>query len=395
MIKRMLHSTGPIGIDLGEDGARILQLGYERGGLGVVASARLDLHTLNLEHDPDDPAPDELIRAIAKRVVAGGFRGRQCMIALPDRAFTARSARLPEMPLGELSEAVRLDAPAHLGMDQIEGGVQIGWMKTGDIHQGDDHRIELLYFGAPTERLEQLAYAFEGAGLEPVGIEPHFVSATRAMTRTLRRTADAETTQLVIDVCQDHSTVLITKGDTLAFSKVVGVGGRAMTDAAMQKLGLDDVTVRELRRQRMTKSKDEISDARIERALFDAVRPTMAQIAHEVSLCLRHFSVTFRGTRPARALLIGSEAREPGFDSVIADSVGLETAVGDPFEAIGTDHVVGGAKYGPAWAASVGIGIRDLLKQPPSRKRSQRRSRTAAKAAQKSAQAPVQKRRAA
>ena len=374
MIKRLLQSAGPIGIDLGEDGARILQLGYDAGALRVVGSARVDLRSLGLTHTPADPAPDELVRAIARRVVAGGFQGRRCLIVLPDRAMRVRSARLPAMPEAELTNAVALDAPTHLGFAETQTDAQIGWLQTGDVYQGDDHRVELLYFGAETAHVEQLALAFEDAGLEPASIEPRFACVTRALTRTLRRAADADVVQMILDVCEEHTTVLITRGNNLVFCKVVDVGGRQMNEAAEQKLGLDPSTVRELRRQRARGEDDASQDQRIAHALFDTMRPTMAAIAREASLCLRHYSVTFRGSRPGACLLTGGEALEPGFDRVVSDVLGVEARVADPLDAVRTDMTIGGAQYGPAWAGAAGIAIRDLLKKTPSRKRNQRRS---------------------
>lgn len=377
MIKRLINSAGPIGIDLGEDGARIVQTCYDGGSLRVLASSRVDLRSLGIEYNPEDPAPDALVTAVAKRVSAGGFRGRRCVLSLPAEWLTMRSSRVPVMPEQELINSVELDAPGHLGFEQDDIAAEIGWLKTGEIFQGDDHRMELLYFGAPTDRLEGLSFAFEGAGLEPAAIEPHFVCVTRAMTRFLRRSADSETVQIVIDVCQMHSTILITKGDTLVFCKVVPIGGNMMSEAAEQRLGLDADTVHDLRRHRSADGHPATSDPRIERALFDAVRPTMAQIAREVSLCLRHYSVTFRGARPTACVLVGSEAREEGFASVMSDVLGVETTVGDPLAGISTKQIIGGARYGPAWGGAVGIAVRDLLGRGPSRKRTQRRSRIA------------------
>lgn len=391
MLKRLINSSGPIGIDLGDDAARIMQLSTDAGAIRMIGSARVDLASLGIEHTPEAPAPDDLVRAIARLVDTGGFRSNRCIISLPDAAFNTRSARLPTMPEQELASAVSLDAPGHLGYAESRTDAQIGWLKTGDVYQGNDHKLELLYFGMPTQRLEQIAFAFSGAGLEPIAIEPRFVGVLRAMTRTLRRTADTEIVRLVLDVCTNHTSLLITRGNALVFHKIVPVGGAAMDQAAVQKLGLDPETVREIRRQRIAGSAD--SDERISRAMFDAVRPVMARISHEASLCLRHYSVTFRGTRPEQCTLVGTEAGEPGFDSAVHEAIGIDTVVGAPLQGIKTDHIVGANQYGPSWAAVAGIAMRDVLRRPSSRKRTQRR--TSARPAPTTDAEPADKERAA
>ncbi|MEM1424218.1 MAG: pilus assembly protein PilM [Planctomycetota bacterium] len=374
MFKGLINNAGPIGIDLCDDAVRLLQLGSVQGTLCVLASARIDLAPLGITHAPDDPAPDELVRALARRLHAGGFSGKRCHITLPDRSLTTRTARLPVMPDAELANAAALDAPGHLGLADCEGGAEIGWIRTGDIFQGDERRYELVYFGTPSERLERLAYALEGAGLEPLAMEPRFVSLTRATTRFLRRTADADIVQLCIDVCEQHSDVLITRGDGLVFAKVIPLGSDEMNGAVAKRLGLDNETVTEIRRQRMQPSGSDDVDERIERAIFDSVRPTLSAIAHEAGLCLRHYSVTFRGARPTRVLLSGPVANEPGFADVVRDQLGMETVTADPFEGVCTKSVIGGGRYGPDWTAAMGIASRDMLKRASPRNRNQRRT---------------------
>lgn len=370
----MINTAGPIGIDLCDDAVRLLQLSSAQGSLRVISSARIDLGRLGLKHDPNDPAPDELVRAVAARVQAGGFKGKRCVITLPDLSLEMRTARLPVMNDSELASAVALDAPAHLGLQDEEDGAQIGWLRTGEVFQGEERRIELVYFGTGTRRLEQLVDAFGSAGLETVALEPRFVSLTRAATRFLRRAADAETVQIATDICEQHSEVLITKGAGLVFAKTIPVGAQALNDAIEQRLGLDAKTVRELRRQRMDRREAHAVEDRVEQAMFDAVRPILTKIAHETSLCLRHYSVTFRGSRPSRALLVGANAHEPGLDRVMSETLGITAQQADPLEGVATDLVVGGGPYCPAWTAAIGVATRDLLKAPSSRKRNQRRS---------------------
>lgn len=385
----MLHTVGPIGIDLAEDSARVLQLGFNAGELRVFASARIDLASLGIEHDLEQPVPDALLNAITRRIHSGGFRGKRCIISVPDRMLATRSVRIPNMSASELNANVRLDGPALLGFEDQQIEAQIGWLKTGDVYQGEDHKCELLYFGAPVERLEHIAFAFEREGLEPVCIEPHFLGVTRATTRKLRRTSDTEVVQLVLDVCHEHTNVLITRGDNLVFSKIAPVGGRHLNEAAIKRLGLDETTVTELRRERSSAAQRD--ENRISRAVFDALRPTMADIAREASLCLRHYSVTFRGSRPAQCLLVGPEASEPGFARVVQDIVGVETTPGAPLDGICTDKIVGAGSYSPAWNAVAGSAMRELLKRTPARKRNQRRTTPSKKAPDKPTPTPTER----
>jgi hypothetical protein len=45
--------------------------------------------------------------------------------------------------------------------------------------------------------------------------------------------------------------------------------------------------------------------------VFDATRSTMEELGREIGLCLRYYSVTFRGQRPNKLRLLGGEAADP------------------------------------------------------------------------------------
>ncbi len=46
----------------------------------------------------------------------------------------------------------------------------------------------------------------------------------------------------------------------------------------------------------------------MKQAVHDAIRGSIDELSREVGLCLRYFSVTFRGRRPASVKLVGGEA---------------------------------------------------------------------------------------
>ncbi len=372
MLSSITRSDAPIGIDLSGSRAHVLQLAPVPAGMGVVASARIDRARVGLPADESSASPDALVTAIARRVQAGGFRGRRCVLTLPDNTIRLRTVRHPLMPEQELASVVGFDAMDQLGFTGEDPG-QIGWLRTGEIVQGDERRVEVLYFGLPVRTVEEMAYAFASAGLEPVAIEPRFVSCMRAMTRHHQRAGDAEIVQLGLDVNERSTMILITRGAELVFAKLIEIGGDHFDRAAQQRLGLELDVIREMREHRASVDDTGSQGDRIDRAMFDAVRPVLADIAHEASLCLRHYAVTFRGARPERTLLMGSEANEPMFTQIVSEAIGVDTQVFQPLHGIGTESTIGGSAYGPAWAGAAGAACREMLRKSATRKRYQRR----------------------
>lgn len=366
-------SSLPMGIDIGASGVRMLQFRRQRGSLVVSAAARVEIP------GADDPGSEayarQVAQAISSRLESGEFSGRRCVVSLDDRLLRVRSIRQPRIPDDELEKAVRLDAPNRLGFSETEH-CEVGWVRAGEVRQGDDVRDEIILVGVRREAAERIIFALSSVGLCPLALEPGFVACARNVTRTLRRTADQNTVKVMVDIGMRSTGVTVVRGQTVGFHKPLEMGGATMIAAAASRLGLEPAAVMDLRRRRTTPGAAPI-DQRVERALFEAVRPTMVDLANEVSLCLRYFGVSFRGARPECCYLVGGEALEPRLDEIVGEAVHLPTSLGHPLGAMRVSPraaAICGELDSP-WAVAAGLGLRML--RAPAAARDDRRDSSA------------------
>jgi hypothetical protein len=86
----------------------------------------------------------------------------------------------------------------------------------------------------------------------------------------------------------------------------------------------------------------------------------MGELAHEVSLCLRYYSVTFRGQRPARVRLLGGEANDRGLRDALATSLVVPVEIYEPLQ--GIDHELPVTPGQPLceWGVAFGAAMRCL-----------------------------------
>lgn len=91
------------------------------------------------------------------------------------------------------------------------------------------------------------------------------------------------------------------------FVKYVDVGGRHMDQAVAQHLKLSLADAASLRRHNGDRRADQ-RDPEVARSVAEALRGTLEQLAAELSMCIRYYSVTFRGQPLARLVLGGGEA---------------------------------------------------------------------------------------
>src|SRR5690606_16620547 len=121
-----------------------------------------------------------------------------------------------------------------------------------------------------------------------------------------------------------------------------------------------------IRRQRLSQAFAEPGrgvavDDRVDRAVFDAVRPLLNELAHEITLCVRYFLVTFRGAKPQGIVLAGGDATEPRLAEIVAELAGLPAQIGRPLEGIDLGTTAAPMnRRGPLaeWATAAGLTLR-------------------------------------
>jgi Tfp pilus assembly PilM family ATPase len=99
----------------------------------------------------------------------------------------------------------------------------------------------------------------------------------------------------------------------------------------------------------------------MDRAVFEATRPTMQQIAQEVSLCLRHHGTSFRGARPERCVLVGPASLEPRLSEIIQEATRTPTVVSNPMRGVDMTNAVGAIERRmpqPQFVSAIGAGLR-------------------------------------
>lgn len=352
----------PIGLDLGASGAKAIQLQRAAGRLKVIAAARI-------EADCDDPTDEgyyaSLASVLQRKLRTGEFHGRRCVIGVDDRLLRVRSVRLPSLTDTETDQSLRVDAAHRLGFEASER-VEVGWLRAGPVQQGDESREEIILAGVRSQAVERIVDAVIDAGLEPIAIEPGFAATARSFARRRRRVVDQQVAQIVVDIGRRSTSVLAMRGETLCFYKQIEWGGERLDRAAAERLDMDVATVAEIRRQRLKRvwtgrDSDAQVDDRVDRAIFDAIRPLLNDLAHEINLCVRYFLVTFRGAKPEGVVLVGGDAPEPRLADIVGEVSGLTTTLGRPLDGIElapTTFTMN--RRGPLceWATASGLSLR-------------------------------------
>ncbi len=361
------RKTYPIGLDLGTQCIKMLQLEPTQGSIHVVAAGQ---YTFPVELDGNSPERAEMaIQAVKKLLKQNPFRGRKVISALPDSEVTVKVVRLSQLSSAQVEQAIWFAAAEKLPFD-IQSA-QLQYIPAGHIQQGDDIRNEMIVLAARNQDVLDHIGLLSAMSLEPVAIDAGPCALFRGFERFLLRGEDEKEVSFIIDIGAATTKVVIGHGAEVAFVKIIKLGSQDLTAAVADCLGISIADAIKIHRSTgicSNPDENEATDAaekEVAREVFNASRAVLSELGREISMCLRYHGVMFRGYRPTAVRLTGGEAHSKSTADFLSKALALPVQSGDPFRYTDTSKVdLNGnrRKPAPSWAVSAGLALRGLIK---------------------------------
>jgi type IV pilus assembly protein PilM len=349
----------PIGVDIGTTTVRLLQLGGPERDLRVQDAGRF---VIPQEAKADAKQHREaVLEGIRRLLKERHFRGREAVMALAPGEVAIRNVRMPRMPREELATAVNWEAQNKFPFDTATAVIQ--YVVAGEVRQGDQTLDEVILFATPRVEVDGRIQLAREAGLDLVSLDAEPCAIFRGFERFLRRRDDDRAVSVFADIGA-ATTVLIALGRDIVFVKTIPIGGAVFNRAVAECLELAPAEAEALRRRvgrRDRPQADDVGGDRAGRAVADAIRPHIEDLADEINLCLRYFGVTFRGPRVESIVFTGGEAHDPCVPPLLGERLGIEAMVGDPFRSVRTDHlgpILDRRAVRSEWATAFGLSCR-------------------------------------
>ena len=298
MIRLAHKQLSPIGLDLGADCIKMIQF-EPTGGLARGGGCAVLL--------PGGPgggfagAGDLAIQAVRRMHRQGRFTGNQVVTSVADSELTIKTIRVPEKSPAEVEQAILEEAGKRMPFDLSTARLE--HLDVGRVQQGSEMCREVILLAVRDEDIRGEIDLLAQMGLEPVALDIGPCALFRSCERFLLRDADRDEVTLLVDIGATATKMVIGHGRDVTFIKSIACGGRDINQAVAKSLDLslrEAVTLREsLARGGATPDPDEPSGGEVPQEVMQACEPVLAQLAKEISLCLRYHAVTFRGFRPA------------------------------------------------------------------------------------------------
>jgi type IV pilus assembly protein PilM len=345
----------PIGLDIGHRSLKMVQLALGDDRPKVLAARKIPVAA-----GEGDPREQEkaVVAAIQCLLADGQFRGRDVVSALPIDKIKITSLRLAEAEMDQADKILRQEAAERFDLDPAR---MRSTPPGGSVRQGEEVKSEYILFAVDNE-IVNTHIRLPRKRMTPTAIDA-VLRVVPDLERTMRRQADRERTIIFIDIGHRYTTVVFGRGGEICLVKQIALGMAQFNDEVASALGL---AAPEAESFRLRLQKDDSLDAATRRLVVDALNVTSEQLAGEVSLCLRYYTVTFRGKRVERAVVAGGGAYEQVLRDVLRRHLSVEVEVAEPLRGFELDRDRiddGGANGSADLALAVGLSLKGC--EPP------------------------------
>ena len=365
----------PIGLDIGHNWVKMIQLSIDNGQIGVVAADKI-LIAPEINGD-GERRRDFVVSAIKELLARGSFSGKDVVSCLPNDGLKITSLRVSGEQSEDIEKILMKEASHRFGLDPETD--TINYLVAGEVQQGAEVKNELILFAADNETIKSHIEMLEDMQLRPAAIDTVPCALFRSFGRSLRREEDRDRTVVFVDVGSRFTTVVFGRKEQICFVKQISVGGDNFDRQIASKLGIsiDQARIlrRKLRSERLSNSSDTESvtqmtesapeqvglDASTRQVMVDAISSVAEELAKEISLCFRYYTVTFRGKRGERAVFSGGEAYEQILLNVLKRQLSVEIEVAQPMRGFNMVNVnFDSDKRGLLceWAVAVGLALK-------------------------------------
>jgi type IV pilus assembly protein PilM len=345
----------PIGLDLGHDSVKMIQLIAHEDHFKVLAAEKF-------EFDPSiswsDQERDALaVTAIKRMLRKGRFHGRRVVSCLSNNDLRIKSLRLEAGTGQNIDEIVKREAVQRLGLHAEKDHIQ--YLVAGSVQQGTETRNEVILFATDDVSLRKHIGMLEEASLDPVAIDTVPCAMFRSFQTALRRLDDRTLVNIFVDVGSLFTTVVVGTYSEISFVKQIPIAGVRFNQEIAERLGigLDEAAMLrdKLRDTRNAHNIDTESLSMVSEAMKNAIE----ELAREISLCFRYCAVTFRGKRPGRVIFTGGNAHEQALLDALKRHMTIDVEVAQPLGSFDTSEIqLDDSGLHCEWAVAVGLSLK-------------------------------------
>ena len=316
MFEFLKNHTYPIGVDMGNDIIKLVQLGTNGRGVVLIAA-------VSSEKRPEDIPPGSVlwqrwaIEALSRLTANGKFAGKCVTAAIPAGEVFIEHIKMPKINDGkesQMQEAVLSKIKQRLTFEAEKAMIKY-------IPAEDDNMVVIA---TEREKVDRHLAVYEKANLQIQSISAWPTALINVYVKFFgRRKTDLNAVVMLLDTEEDCTNIVICRHRSLFFARSIPLG------ASQLAAGTNEVIMR---------------------------------LVLELSACRRQFSSMYKNAQIERMIFISGQVLDKGICTTIAKQLELPAQIGDCLAAVeiaGHPEIAGVDRRDSqfSWAAAFGLSL--------------------------------------
>jgi type IV pilus assembly protein PilM len=310
-----------IGLDVGTNAVTVAEVTPgttpRLNVFGQVALARDAMHEGEVA---DETAVSEAVSRLRAEV---GLKKTPVRVGIASPRVIVRQVEMPVMSRDDLASALRFQAPDLIPIPIDEAAMDFAILGT-DTPQEGEPSMRVLLAAAQKATVQKLVSAVEAGGLAVNAVD----LVPLALIRALGRPQDAEApgAEAIVSFGGGVTAITVHEGRVPRFVRVLGTGGRELTEAIAAGLELPADTAEALKRQLASPGDDLLSRART------AIDRPIAVLLDDVRSSIDYYRNQPGASPLNRVVITGGSSQLPGLAERLAANIGVAVEVAHPRE---------------------------------------------------------------
>jgi type IV pilus assembly protein PilM len=290
----------------------------------------------------------EVVKAIKSLYREAHITTNKVITALPESQILTRVVEMPSLNQSELRNAITWEAEQYVPIPMKE--VRLDWQILGNSTTAG--KVEVLLVAAPISLVSYYLNILKQVGLTPASLETEITSVVRSL---VQRVEGAPNT-MVISIGASTTDMSIVRNGRISFTRSIATGGLALARGVAQELGFETNQAVEYMK---TYGLDPTS---LEGKVMQAIKPIFDIIINEIRRALAYYATKHSEANVKRIVVTGGTAKLPGLVVYLAEALGLEVQIGNPWEGISMPSRIAKklSEDATSYAVAVGLALKPL-----------------------------------
>jgi type IV pilus assembly protein PilM len=336
------------GLDFGSSTYKVVKLEDQAEKIRLASLGVIQAPSPGIESDSDNDLK-QVVEAIKKVKTDAKIPTSQVALALPESKVYTRVIEMPSLTDEELSSAMEWEAEQYIPIPLSE--VNLDWQVLARPGKGfEEKKMEVLLVAAPKALIRKYSKVAEEAGLEIMSLESEIIAISRAVV------GEEEVAKVVLNLGGRSTDIAIVRSGQVVFTRSIGTGGVSISRAVASTLNLDLAQAEEY------KKAYGFLENQLEGKVRGAIVPIFNVIVSEIKKAIDYYVTKASDNKLGSIVVSGGTALLPGAIAYLAENLGIEVLVANPFAKMLMDERSEKllSASAPLYAVAVGLAMKEV-----------------------------------